>query len=196
MRYSRVMLKHRFSLSALLVAGLFTIAPDMQAQLIVQGSSEAHACYLQAKNDLEGRRSSVRKCETALTLENLVRKDRAATLVNKGILQMRRGDHSEALQSYDAAVKLKPALAEAHINRGACLIFLSRPEDAIKALTRSIELETNHLPDALYNRAIAYERTGQIKEAYKDLKKAQSLRPDWERPTRALERFQVVSKNG
>ncbi len=164
------------------------------AQVVVQGNSEARACYFHAAGDLKGRKSSVKRCETALRQENLDRKDAAATHVNLGILLMRRGDHAKSLAAYDRAIDLRPNLAEAHINRGACLIFLGRPEDAISALSQSLDLGTDHAADAHFNRAIAHERLGNIKAAYNDLKKAQSLRPDWEIPTRALERYQVVSK--
>lgn len=108
---------------------------------------------------------------------------------------MRGGDHAKALATYDRAINLKPKLAEAHINRGACLIFLNRPEDAIAALSQSLDLGTSHQADALFNRAIAYERLGEIKPAYRDLKRAQTLRPEWAAPTRALERYQIVSKS-
>jgi len=165
-----------------------------QAQVVVQGNSEARACFMRASTDLEGRRSSIKRCEIALQEENLDSKDKAATHVNLGILLMRRGEHAKSLTAYDQAIKLRPKLAEAHINRGACLIFLDRPEEAITALSQSLDLGTNHVADALFNRAIAYERLGEVKPAYRDLKKAQILRPEWAAPTRALERYQVVSK--
>ena len=188
------MMKTKIVLGALLLCATAFVDAPVHAQLVVETHSEARACYMKAVTDLAGRGASIRTCEKSLSEENLDRKDRAATYVNKGILQMRRGDHTAALAAYDSALKLKPKLAEAHINRGACLIYLSRPEEAIDALSISIDLDSNHLPDALYNRAVAYERLGQIKPAYKDFKRAADLRPDWDAPTQALERFQVVTK--
>jgi len=184
------MMKH-----LLIIAGLtfvFTLVLNAQpayGQIVMGENSEAHACYLRAKTDDAGRKTS------ALSEKQLNKKDRAATYVNMGILQMRQTDYAGSLKSYDAAIRIKPSLAEAHINRGACLIFLGRPQDALSALTTSIDLGTDNLPEALFNRAIAYEALGEIKSAYKDLKRAQDLRQDWELPARALERFTVVSKS-
>lgn len=147
--------------------------------------------------DLEGRRSSIRKCEKALTNKFLTPSDRVASHVNMGILLMRRGDYNKSLAAYDAALGLNSDLAEIYINRGACLIFLGRTDEAIPVLTRGIELDSGgNLPDAYFNRALAYEKLGEVTQAYKDFKKAQELRPDWELPTRALEIYQVVRKSG
>jgi len=173
---------------------ILIFAPAAEAQVIVGGNSEARTCYMRAKTDQAGHYASIKTCENALTNISLNQKDLAATHVNLGILLMRRGDYEKSLRAYERAAELRPELAETHINRGACLIFLSRPEEAVDALSESIDLGTDNLPEALYNRAIAYERLGQVKEAYFDFKKAQELRPDWELPGRALERYQVTSK--
>lgn len=188
------MIKRLTGISGFTLVLSLAISAQAQAQVIVHGNSEARACYMAAKTDDAGRRASIKRCETALDDEFLNRKDKTATQVNMGILLMRSGGHESALAAYDRAIELQPELAEAHINRGACLIHLSRPEDAIAALSKSIDLGTKHLPDALYNRAIAYERLGDIKPAYKDFKRAADLRPEWTAPSRALERYQVVSK--
>jgi len=176
-------MRNRFLLSAL---AILIFAPAAEAQVIVGGNSEARTCYMRAKTDQAGHYASIKTCENALTNISLNQKDLAATHVNLGILLMRRGDYEKSLRAYERAAEL--------INRGACLIFLSRPEEAVDALSESIDLGTDNLPEALYNRAIAYERLGQVKEAYFDFKKAQELRPDWELPGKALERFQVTSK--
>lgn len=181
----------------LTIAGGLTLllSSHGHAQIIVNGNGEARACYQRALKDDQGRKASVQRCENALTQESLNRSDRAATYVNKGILLMRGGEHAKSLASYDKALKLKPALHEAHINRGACLIFLDRTDEAITVLTRSIETSEDHLPDALYNRAIAYERMGEVKAAYLDFKRALELRPGWTPAERALTHFQVVKKS-
>jgi len=179
----------------IIAAGLtLTLSVEASAQVVVMGNSEARSCYQSALTDPNGRNSSIKHCKTALSDGGLSPKDRAATYVNQGILQMRSGDFTEAMEAYDKAIKIKPSLAEAHINRGACLIYLGRAEEAIPVLTSAIEAEDDHKADALYNRAIAYDRMGEIKSAYLDFKKALELRPNWEPALDALTRFQVVSK--
>ncbi len=178
---------------ALAASSIFQI--QTHAQIVVNGNGEARACYQRALTDQAGRKNSIRHCETALRQENLNQKDRAATYVNQGILLMRSQAHTEALASYDKALKIKPKLVEAHINRGACLLFLDRTEEAITVLTMAIETQNDHLPDALYNRAIAYERMGDSKSAYLDFKRALELRPDWGPATRALTNYQVTRRS-
>ena len=161
------------------------------AQLLVTGSGDAHQCYLSADSGDTGKSSSIRVCQKALSHGVLVGKDRASTQVNLGILLMRRGDYTQALEAFDKSIELSPALSEAFINRGACLLYLDRPNDAIASLTTSIDLGTRHTPDALYNRALAYERVDDFNAAYNDLQRARTLRPEWAVPLKTLERYQV-----
>ena len=171
----------------------FAVSSLANAQLIVTGSGDAFQCYLSAENGDAGKSSSIRVCKKALSQGVLVGKDRASTHVNLGILLMRRGDHTQALEAFDKAIELSPALSEAYINRGACLIYLDRPNDAITSLTTSIDLGTQYTPDALYNRALAYEQIDDFKAAYDDLQRARTLRPEWAVPLKTLERYQVVT---
>ncbi len=187
-------MESKIFLSVTLLIGTFFWPSTAKAQIVVGENSKARDCYMKAKLDERGRRSSIKACERALAYEPLDKKDRAATQVNMGILLMRRGNYEKSLMAYNGALDINQDLAEAHINRGACLIFLKRYDAAVSALSRSIELDTQHMPDALFNRAIAYESLGKSSLAYKDFKRAAELRPDWVLPTRALENYQIVTK--
>jgi lipoprotein NlpI len=50
------------------------------------------------------------------------------------------------------------------------------------------------MPEALYNRAVAYDRLENYKGAYKDLKQALVLRPDWEPALALLSGYQVQTR--
>lgn len=182
-------------LKTMMLAGAlaWASAETAQAQVFVGGTGDAYACYVGAKSGDAGTPGTIGTCERALSAGTLVGTDRASTLVNLGILLMRRGDHLKSLDAFDTAIGLRPNLAEAHLNRGASLIFLQRPDDAIVALTQSIDLETRHMPEALYNRALAYERVENFNSAYTDLQLARTLRPEWDTVTRTLARYQIVS---
>lgn len=193
--YDDPMLKRFLISGCMALAASISFQIQSHAQIVVNGNGEARACFQRALTDKQGRKNSIRHCETALRQENLNQKDRAATYVNQGILLMRSKAHAEALASYDKALKMKPKLVEAHINRGACLLYLGRTDEAITVLTTAIETQNDHLPDALYNRALAYERLGQSKAAYLDFKKALELRPDWGPATRALTNYTVTRRS-
>ena len=175
----------------LMAAGAAAAVPTTAAMTVV-GSGYAHSCYVSA----ESRHASpadIAFCTTALTEDGLNARDRAATYVNRGILMMRKKDYDKAIADYEAAIKTRPEMAEAWVNKGIALVYKTgRDEEAISALTKGIELKTSRPEVAYYSRGLAYELTGDAKNAYYDYKQASELRPDWEEPARQMLRFQVI----
>ena len=154
------------------------MAATASAQVVVQGGGAAKNCYMSTKTGNPGRIGAIRTCQSALS-EALSNKDLAATHVNLGVLLMRKGDYAEAQTQYARAIELRPKLAEAYINHAASLVYTGDYNEAITAVDTAINLGTDKMPEALYNRAIAYDRLQNYKGAYQDLKLALSLRPDW-----------------
>ena len=168
------------------------LAVSASAQILVLGSGPAEQCYQSAKHGDQGSQSAIRNCEYALDNYDISQKDTAATHVNVGVLYMRRQDNKNAQKHYEEALRIRPAMAEIYINYGASLIQVGNFEEALTALNKSIELETIKMPEALYNRSIAYDRLGNFKEAYKDLKQALVVRPDWPLALKALDNYVVT----
>jgi len=63
---------------------------------------------------------------------------------------------------------------------------------AITAIDKSIELGTTKMPEALFNRAMAYDHLKQYNKAYADLKKALELRPDWAPALAAIDNYEAT----
>ena len=183
------------NLSKLFIASTFTLAlgATASAQVVVQSGGAASDCYLSVKSGNPGRIGAIRVCETALS-EMLPNKDLAATHVNLGVLLMRKGDYAESQASYAKAIELRPNLAEAHINYAASLIYTANYSEAVTAINKAIDIGTEKMPEALYNRAVAYDRLENYKGAYKDLKQALVLRPDWEPALALLSGYQVQTR--
>jgi len=181
--------------SKCLLASLFSLAmaSTASAQVIVQGGGAAQSCYMSTKAGNPGRLGSIKTCQTALT-EALSNKDLAATHVNLGVLLMRKGDYADAQTHYAQAIKLRPKLSEAYINHAASLIYTGQYTDALTTVDKAIDLGTDQMPEALYNRAIAYDRLKNYKNAYKDLKQALVLRPDWAPALDLLSGYQVSTR--
>jgi len=169
-------------------------ANTASAQLIINGAGEARDCYLSVKNGDQGRKTTIRDCEQALRNISLSPKDEASTHVNIGILYMRAGDFDKAQASYGEAIDMRPKLSEAYINRAASMIYTGQYQVAIKDANMALELGTDKRPEALYNRAIAYDNLDQFNQAYYDLKEALELRPEWPPAMKAISNYQVVSK--
>jgi len=180
----------KFFLAALFV---FAMPSTTSAQVFVGGGGAAHQCYLSAKLGNPGRIGAIRKCEEALDNININHKNKAATHTNLGVLLMRKGENEKAQTHYKHAIKLRPKTAETYINYGASLIYTGEYQDAITALNKAIDFGTEKMPEALFNRAMAYDRQQNYKSAYKDLKQALVLRPEWPIAQRAIENYTVTS---
>ncbi|WP_051279360.1 tetratricopeptide repeat protein [Hellea balneolensis] len=182
------------NISKFLLASVFsiTMTASASAQIVVQGGGAARDCYMSTKAGNPGRIGTIKTCRMALT-EPLSNKDLAATHVNLGVLLMRKGDYSEAQAHYAQAIEMRPKLAEAYINHAASLIYSSNYQEALNAINMAIELGTDKMPEALYNRAIAHDRLKNYKGAYKDLKQALVLRPDWAPALDLISSYQVAS---
>ena len=160
------------------------------AAISVIGNSWARLCYENAEH-AAGSRNDVSVCNSALNEEALDTRDRAATLVNRGILHMLSQDKTSALADYDAAIALKPNMGDAYLNRGILLLRIERDADAVEALTKGLSLGSSKPEAGYYSRAVAYEMLGNIKSAYLDYRKASELAPKWSLPQEQLSRFQV-----
>jgi len=140
-----------------------------------------------------GKAATIRMCEEALREIVLSRKDKASTLVNIGILYMRNGEYDKAQDNYARAIEMQPKVSEAYINQGASLIYTGDYKKALTALNTAIELDTKKMPEALFNRAMVYDRMQDYKNAYKDLKQALILKPEWPSALKALDNYVVTS---
>ena len=182
--------------SKLLLASIFSVsvAATASAQVIVQGGGAARDCYMSTKADNPGRiGGAIETCQAALS-EFLPTKHIAATQVNLGILFMRKGEYTKAQTHYAKAIKMRPNLAEAHINHAASQIYTADYSAAVKSIDMALEIGTDKMPEALYNRAVAYDRLQNYKGAYKDLKQALLHRPDWEPAVALLSGYHVTTR--
>ncbi len=158
------------------------------------GTKLAHSCFAAAE---EHRRSlaGLRVCDAALTEEVLNEVDRAATHVNRGILRVLMEDFDRAKQDYDVAIRMQPQLGEAYVNRGMMYVRQAGKEQAaIADITKGLELGTREPAIAHYGRALAFEASGRVAEAYRDYRKAAELAPQWPAPATELARFTVTER--
>lgn len=183
-------------LTKLLLVSIFSFstAAIASAQVVINGTGMAHDCYLSAKTGNSGSITAIRTCKEALAESFLRRRDEAATHINLGILLMRKGDNTQAQIHFEKAIALRPQTPEAYINYGASLIYTGKYQAAIQAINTAIELDTKKMPEALFNRAVAYDRLENYKGAYNDLKQALVLRPDWEPALALLSGYQVTTR--
>jgi tetratricopeptide (TPR) repeat protein len=175
-----------------IVAGLLmalAAASSAGASVLVLGEGLAPAC---SKAAFRGKadRASVETCTRALD-EALATRDRAGTLVNRGVMLMRGKAYGPAARDFEEAIRLTPELGEAFVNRGVLRMADRDYAGALAEIDRGIQLGVDEPAKAYYNRALAQEGLGDAKAAWLDYRKAQSLDPDWDAPAKQLVRFKV-----
>ena len=112
-------------------------------------------CYSTAENGDVNRAFDV--CTRALSNPDMSVRDRAATYVNRSVVRMRVRDYNGAIADCDQSIQRWPDLSEPHVNRGAALINLERPRDALTELDLAINRGLDKVHLAYYNRGLAKE---------------------------------------
>lgn len=181
---------NRMILAALAMA----LPASADAAISVFGGGMARDCYLAAEQ-ARGQRDGVDVCDRALAEEAMSIADRAATLVNRGIVKMQAKDLTAAIVDFDTAIRARPDTAEAYVNKGIALIHLGgRDKDAVELLTLGLAKNPTRPEVAYYVRGIANEQLGATREAFDDYSRAASLKPGWADPVAQLARFSVVKR--
>lgn len=177
------------------VLGIYVLdALPAQAAISTLGGGLGRECYMAAELRREPR-TGLGMCDRALAEENLSRRDRAATLVNRGIIYMQSRDLEQAIRDYRSALKTDPEMAEAHVNLGIALLHKGgNDREAIAALTRGLDMKPSRPEVAHYTRAVAHELLGNVREAYEDYLAAAALKPEWKEPVEQLKRFSVEKR--
>ena len=168
-------------------------APFASAQVTVIGGGMARECFESAKHAWVSPSEGEKICDRALSYETLNITNRAATYTNRGVFRMRGGNYDKALEDYSKAKKLRPEMGEIYLNEGAALIFKEDYVTALETLNTAIELNSDDLYAAHYNRAIAREKLKDYQGAYEDFKIALELKPDWEMAEWQVSRFTIKS---
>ena len=170
------------------------LSSPSQAQVIVLGNGAASACWRAAEFGTGNLDIAFGECSRALAQPSISSYNKAATYVNRAVLRMRAGDNSGALADADAAASISSSMGEAHVNRGAALLNLMRPDQALDAINLGIETGSNRLHLVYYNRASAKFLLGDITGAYYDYRMSADINPDFALATEALSHFEVITR--
>jgi len=176
--------------AAPLVLGLFLGSGQANAVTIVLGGGLAVECYSLAENADPNEAFDI--CSRALRDPDTSVRDRAATYINRSVIRLRVRDYNGAIGDADQSIQRWPSLSEAYVNRGAALINLNKPNDAVRELDRAIDMGLDKLHLAYYNRAMAKEQLQDIRGAYADLRKVVELMPEYTLAVEQLKRFSIV----
>ena len=183
----------------LLVSLTAATAVCAQSMTVIGGEQSAKNCYMAATIAAQMHYASqedIKVCTYALENISLHTIDKAATLINRGIIYVALEEYEQAIKDYDKAYWINPDIAEIHVNRGN-MLFMSRVFDqAVTEYTRAIELDFSKRYIAHYNRGLTYEKMGKLDKAEADYRRALELMPDLKRAKSKLDRILNQTKKG
>ncbi len=186
----------RFSWFSSLLIGTLAVAiavPSAQAAVSVFSSDgTAKLCYDGAESGSDPG-AYVFYCDQALNT-TLNPHDRAATLINRGVLRLLLSEVNFALADFNAGLAIDPSIGEGYIDRGASLIEKRQFAEAIQNIDKGLALGAKKPGLAYYDRAIAHEALGNLSAAYEDYQQALVLQPGFSLASDELKRFKVVRK--
>jgi tetratricopeptide (TPR) repeat protein len=163
-----------------------------QAITTISTGGDARACSFAATMSLRlnTSRDDLEPCNRALQQAPLTKRDRAATFVNRGILNTALERYQAALNDYNEALELE-ALPQAWNGKGNLYYLAERYDDALEAYRLSLELNLPEPQVAYYNLGLVYERLNDAAAAERNYRAALELAPEW---SPALERLQGLQR--
>jgi tetratricopeptide (TPR) repeat protein len=176
--------------AAALALGLVFAAAESRAVTLVLGGGLAVECYATAEGGDPNQAFDT--CTRALRDAGISLRDKSATYINRSVVRLRVRDYNGAIQDCDQSIQRTPGLSEAYVNRGAALINLERPREALTELDKAIRMGLDKIHLAYYNRAMAKEALNDVRGAYTDLRKVVEIQPDYMPAIEQLKRFTVV----
>jgi tetratricopeptide (TPR) repeat protein len=176
--------------AAALALGLVFAAGEARAVTVVLGGGLAVECYATAENGDPNQAFDT--CSRALRDPGISLRDKAATYINRSVVRLRVRDYNGAIKDCDQSIQRTPGLSEAYVNRGAALINLERPREALTELDKAIRMGLDKIHLAYYNRAMAKEALNDVRGAYNDLRKVVEIEPSYTPAIEQLKRFTVV----
>lgn len=162
----------------LLFCVAISVAAPAAAQMSIStfGATDAQGCFEDARSDVT---TTVDRCDAALRGQTLTKRDRLATLVNRGIVLNRAGRLDDALADFNAALEKDPSLSEAWLNRGNAQYLRGQYDLAIADYEKSLETDLSKPWVAWYNIGLAREALKDARGARTAYERALEINPEF-----------------
>jgi len=189
--------------AAATLAALFLASPAFADAVVVLGDGPERMCYLSAKTGIDSM-MGLDHCNAALNTP-LVQHDRAATYVNRGVIEQKLGRIDAAMADYNECLRMIPDQPDAFINRGVAWMTQGKLDAALADIEKGVALGPTEPALGYFDRAIAYEklaaavpegeqRQAYLQKAYADYQRAIKEAPGFTAASNALARFRVVPR--
>jgi len=190
-------------MAAATLAAVFLASPAFADAVVVLGDGPERMCYLSAKTGIDAM-EGLDHCNVALQ-GALIQHDRAATYVNRGVLEHKLGRIDAAMADFNECLRMIPDQPDAFINRGVSYMAENKLDAALADIQKGISLNPSEPALAYFDRAIVYEKISVattdaaqkqafLLKAYGDYQRAVQEAPQFTAATNALARFRVVPR--
>jgi tetratricopeptide (TPR) repeat protein len=182
--------------------GVATLAQRRDMLLILWNAAEKEAAvrrivnrYLCAERGLDERwpREEVEKLVNDAASEGV---EFAPILALRGLLFLEKGQLRKALSDCDAAIKLRPTEARAHLVRGRLKLEQGNINAALSDLRKATEFSKREDPAVLHWLAVGLLEAGRTKEAVETQRLALLLRPNDAELQEQLRRMEMAPAKG
>lgn len=171
---------------SLLIAGVVAAPAGAQAVTVI-GDPGGAACYRAAAFE-PASRSGLDACDNAIDSGALLRRDLAATHLNRGIIRTERGDVDGALADYLEARRIRPNMPESYVGEGNVRFLHGDFSAALNAYDTALENGLSARHAGYFNRGLVLEHMGRWDDAEAAYAEAAALAPDWRLPGEHIER--------
>ena len=114
--------------------------------------------------------------------------------VQMGLREFFVRDYAQAIELYDRAIAVDSANPVLYDLKGYALLRQKKPQEAVVALEKSIELDPNYVWGH-YNLALAYAATGDLGRGVLHIKKVLNIDPNMKETVRRDGQFKVFRDN-
>ena len=97
---------------------------------------------------------------------------------NLGLASYQAGRLSEAIQEFEATLRIKPDYARAHYNLGFTLFEAGQPTEAIAQYQQALRIKPADVI-TLYNLGYTFQKTNRLPEAIEQYEEALRIKPDY-----------------
>ena len=189
--------------AAATLAAIFLTSSAFADAVVVLGDGPERMCFLSAKTGIDSQ-MGLDHCNVALE-GALIQHDRAATYVNRGVIEHKLGRIQAAMDDFNECLRMIPDQSDAFINRGVAWITEGNFGAALADIEKGISLGPSEPALAYFDRAIAYEKLGStvpegtqrqayLQKAYADYQQAIKEAPGFTAASNALARFRVIPR--
>ncbi len=181
------------------ISGQIELAMDGDSEVIEPSTVESESQHTEETPQPINDQMVIEQINSSVSVDsppNQRTQDNVRAYINRGRIEMDRGELDNAIEAYTKALELDPNCAVAYSNRGNVYHSIGKFENALEDSNKAIELYPN-LVEAYNTRGATFRELGEYSSSFEDFDKAIDLNPSIPEPyvNRGLNYVQIGELN-